>query len=687
MKLSFKSKFITLSVLLFLVFSLYNAVELNAAGSKSSSRYTPKIKKIVTTRKVATISWTKVSDANGYFVYRRAYGEKKYKKIKTLNSKYLSFSDKKIKAGLKYYYRIVSNRPGKNYISKTGTAISSNVPAAKLKDVKSFVAKSDFVNQLSWYRGKYKLFAIYRKTNGSSWKQIANVKTSKSVGTYIDKSATASRKYVYTVRPINVVGVLQQYGNYDSKGITPYLGKIRTQPSSINFNNLNATIKWNKVSGADGYLVYRKFGLNGKYRSIAKVKGTSFVDKYGSTFNSTEKKAKLRWSYYLDDSYNDLVYTIRAYKYNGDKLSLSNFYNSGRYKAVTPTIVSANNSAIKWTGQKNASFYYILVSTNGTTWKAIKKVTTKYKYTLSYKINTSAYRFVSVRAVYVKDGSKYYSGYDTGFRKDQRKYTGTRVLYIGDSITWGVPYSSTSSAHIFSYPWRVNQITGVNYYNPSIPQATYATNPSNTSRKRIVTDVIERLYKKQEPLKNSNYLSSYPNYTGQNLASFDVVVMAAGTNDYTDNRKISNVSNETDTSTFNGALNKIFYYINEASKARVKAGKKPIKVVMNKLFYSDGGYNSDGVYGVLGQLNNRFTMKNKVGYTLTDYQNAINNSINVQKSISDNTLLFYTFDTYKYCNSSNCRYNTADNIHMNRFTYSQIGNGLSEFLIKNRIIG
>ena len=42
--------------------------------------------------------------------------------------------------------------------------------------------------------------------------------------------------------------------------------------------------------------------------------------------------------------------------------------------------------------------------------------------------------------------------------------------------------------------------------------------------------------------------------------------------------------------------------------------------------------------------------------------------------------------TDKYCNHENAPYTMSDNLHMSRYTYGQIGNGLTNYMIRNEIL-
>ena len=61
------------------------------------------------------VKWGKVSKADGYQVYRATSKNGKYKRIATTKS--VSYTDKKLKGGKKYFYRIRAYRKvsGKNY--------------------------------------------------------------------------------------------------------------------------------------------------------------------------------------------------------------------------------------------------------------------------------------------------------------------------------------------------------------------------------------------------------------------------------------------------------------------------------------------------------------------------------------------------------------------------------------------
>ena len=127
---------------------------------------------------------------------------------------------------------------------------------------------------------------------------------------FTDKTAKPGKIYTYTVKAA--------YGDYQSIYIADGLKMKRLEKPtlvSVKSSKSGVTFKWNEVTGASGYLVYRKTG-SGEWEEIAKVTGAStnsYVDK-------TAKKGK---TYY---------YSVRAYSgsyksaYNTSGLKIKDKY-------------------------------------------------------------------------------------------------------------------------------------------------------------------------------------------------------------------------------------------------------------------------------------------------------------------------------------------------------------------------
>ena len=84
-------------------------------------------------------------------------------------------------------------------------------------------------------------------------------------------------------------------------------------------------------------------------------------------------------------------------------------------------------------------------------------------------------------------------------------------------------------------------------------------------------------------------------------------------------------------------------------------------------------------YGSIAIRRNRYTTENAKGYTLGDYQTAMNK---VNRKYKDMGLSIKRFDTSSYMNPSNCRYISPDSLHLNRNGNARMGNGMAVFLAK-----
>lgn len=115
---------------------------------------------------------------------------------------------------------------------------------------------------------------------------------------YTQSGLKTGSTYKYKVRAYQVTKNKKIYSNYTvEKSVKTVLGKV----SNIKVNNskkMTATVTWKKVSGANGYYVYRATSAKGKYKQLKIVKGNAAV-------TYADKKVKKNKKYY---------YKVRAYR-------------------------------------------------------------------------------------------------------------------------------------------------------------------------------------------------------------------------------------------------------------------------------------------------------------------------------------------------------------------------------------
>ena len=551
----------------------------------------------------------------------------------------------------------------------------------------SYYQKSngDYYAKLSWFSKKDSTYQVLRKTN-DDFEVIATVKGDSMNSTFYDK-IDGETLYTYSVREIKSINGKNITGPYDEEG----LKLINKTDVTVDFQNLKSEVKWKKLDDASGYLVFRKIGRDGKYECIAEVDAnqTSYTDYYS---NSSAKLSKLlNGDTFIDPSYNELFYTVQGFnKTNEISRSYGLYSLDGDFHLEAPSIVSLKDSRITWGKVPNADGYIIFKrdSPDGK-WEKIGKVKDNGTNKQSMKLEIDKNAFYTVQAYAEKNGKFSYSKFDEGFslRNFNKSNSEYKILYFGDSITYGSPYKSPSNRHVFSIPYRVSQLTGCTYYNPSIPGSTYHDLGEICGinvlkgffyRYRICREVVDPISVGELPA-NWKDLDTSKNSLGKTntkIEDYNIVVLAAGTNDYYDDAELGPIDSN-DTKSFNGALNHILGKIEESSKKRVERGEDPIKVVFVDLYYSDRCYEPQ-------ERQNRDITPNRIGLTLVDYQKALDAQYERWDNKSE-YLTFYNFKTRDYgiVDEENCPYASSDNLHFTKFTYGQYGNAFAEFLVMN----
>ena len=554
--------------------------------------------------------------------------------------------------------------------------------APKLIKLQYYPKNDDFYAKLCWVSNIGSTYEILRK-DAEDFNVIATVNADSEEMIFYDKIGNDC-SYTYSVREIaedNDSKII--YGLYDVEGL-----RLISFPSvNVDFQNLMANVTWSKIDNVTKYRIFRKLGRDGQFKCIAVVDANqnSYVDYY---YNSAKELSSiLNSKIFADASFNQLFYTVRACEIKDGSISYGLYLKDGDFNLESPSIVSLNNNTIKWGHVPNADGYSVLKK-NENDWEVIGQVNQRNKIVISMKLKDIDYNaYYSVQAYAIKNDEMAYSGFDNGFSlmNYSEDNSNNKILYFGDSITYGSPYKSASSRHIFSIPHRVAQLLGNVYYNPSIPGSTYhdlgqidGQNILNSKyyRYRICRELVDPVYLGELPgnwedLDNAKNSEGITNTT---IDYYNIVVLAAGTNDYLDNSELGS-EDSNDTSTFNGAFNHIMDRIETASRMRVDRGESPIKVVFVDLCYSDRSYN-------IKIRQNRDVIPNKIGLTLCDYQNALDSQYSKWQNSEYLELFNFKTRDYNIVNEDTCPYLASDNLHYTKYAYSQYGNAFAKYLLE-----
>lgn len=293
----------------------------------------PAVTAAATAYNSVTVSWNTYQYAQSYDVYRKTAGGEW---TKLGNTTALQYVDQTAAGSTAYSYTVValSSRWGQSVSSaydENGAAVTTpaapqpdngnttpdngnttpdnnNTPA--VKDYTSLKATAAGVSsiKLSWKKvSKASGYVVYRANSANGkYKAIKTIKKGKTTS-FTDKKRTTGKTYYYKLRPYKTVKNKKQYMDYSSVVSTKAVpGRVKF--TKLTAGNQKATLKWKKVSGASGYLLYRSDRRDGGFTCINSVSSrkTSY----------TNTKLKKGQTYY---------YRIRAYRKVGGKRVYGNF--------------------------------------------------------------------------------------------------------------------------------------------------------------------------------------------------------------------------------------------------------------------------------------------------------------------------------------------------------------------------
>jgi hypothetical protein len=267
----------------------------------------------------------------------------------------------------------------------------------------SYVANTQTGIKVTWKKATNATgYIVYRKASGGNWTKIATISDASTLS--YEDTAVAKKSgstYSYTVQAYNkdAKGTVTN-STYDTTGKSVIRLTQVTLATPVNTAK-GVTVKWSKVTGATGYIVYRKTVSAKSWTKVATVKGNTKV-------SYLDKKAKTNGTKY--------TYTVKAYY--GSSVGTANQTGKTIYYVKGTSLTSTKNTVgkkatVKWKKNAKATGYQIQYSTSSK-FKSAKSVTVKGSSSVSKtlsKLTKGKTYYVRIRA-YKKAGSKtYYSAW------------------------------------------------------------------------------------------------------------------------------------------------------------------------------------------------------------------------------------------------------------------------------------
>ena len=352
-----------------------------------------------------TVKWEKVTNAVKYQVYRATSKTGTYKLQKTVTT--LNWTDTNSTAGKTYYYKVravASNTAANSAFSAIKSRLTDCAkPVIKVSasSTSSITVKWDKVTGAAKYQ-------VWRATSKDGTYKRLTTTTSTS---YKNTGLTAGKTYYYKVKAIaSNTNANSQFSDILTAKATvnaPTLKKSATVTLS------SIKISWNKVSGANGYYVYRRPSSSNTWTKVKTI--TS-----GSTTSFENKDIKAGNYYYCVEAYKTVSGkkhasvksdAIRVRTLAKPTLTYSRTRdedNNGGYQLSWKKITGATGYQLQCKVDGDDSWTTVHTATSGSD-TSIWLPTSKYGYSHTFR----------VRAIYKNNGvtstGAYSKAVDAGF--------------------------------------------------------------------------------------------------------------------------------------------------------------------------------------------------------------------------------------------------------------------------------
>ena len=274
----------------------------------------PKLIKAKSASTGAQITWNAMKGASKYAVCMKAGS--RWIKIGTTTK--TSFVYKSAPAATSVTYTVVAiDSKGNNSAFDSKGVYTIYIPITKITTIENKVEDDDKTEgvYLTWKKSQgASAYKVYRKVKGGSWK-LLTITTKRY---YMDTGKKKSGKnYVYSIRPFMTIGSKTYASAHVSSRDKTIMWLESPQLSKVICKNSCITLKWNAVTGAAKYRIYRKTSST-QWKYYASTTSLSYKDtkvETGTRYYYTVKamgstdtlsgfhKEKLSAVYYPTDDY------------------------------------------------------------------------------------------------------------------------------------------------------------------------------------------------------------------------------------------------------------------------------------------------------------------------------------------------------------------------------------------------
>lgn len=307
-----------------------------------ASLATPSIKSVSQSAvSTALISWTNISAADGYELWRSRTEDGVYSRMKSVTG--TATSNYNLSAGVTYYYKVrayVETADGEYEYGAYSAPVPITILSVAKTRLKSVVQADAASAKVTWaYMSGADFYEVWRSVNDNQHYELIRTTSGTAIQ---DRNLVDGQTYYYKVRAYDSSGEELVYGEFSDELDVCMIGSpvmvVAEQSGSS-----SVFLSWDQVESADGYELWRS------------TDGTDF-----SVVKSVVSNATYNYSLSAGETY---YYKVRAYRTVGDGRQYGCFSNVMAAKIFgTPDVVSLLQNGrdgvkLSWSGDAYAEGY------------------------------------------------------------------------------------------------------------------------------------------------------------------------------------------------------------------------------------------------------------------------------------------------------------------------------------------
>ncbi len=267
------------TIFLMMVCCLFLSLAVGMDKTEAASLKAPEVSLRVSGTRGIRVMWEPIEGADGYIVYSKPGNTGQWGVLKELHTQATDhYSNIYLEPGTRYEYivRAYQNVNGRR-VEGTKSDVAIAITGLSTPGMSSVTALSYNQVKVQWKAVTNAMnYRVYRRTGSTIFREIARL--SGNVTTYTDKTAQPGITYYYTVKATATWQGQTVLSSCHIKGLPVKTTLGASQIQSIqSTDSRHVQLTWQKVTGAQGYVIQRSTSDSGTYKKVKTIQNVSTV--------------------------------------------------------------------------------------------------------------------------------------------------------------------------------------------------------------------------------------------------------------------------------------------------------------------------------------------------------------------------------------------------------------------------